>query len=274
MRHEVKERDESEKEREPSVGLKRYDPCYLLKSIRHAEEKSHRINKWASEGADPALSRFLFCDNDSENRETLWKINRAYEIPSQFVDIFCNLYQGSRCCVQMEEGITDFFAIKTGVWVYSSLSSTSSPATPSTTYTSAYLGQLVVSSLPISTLPTISSKNQENQAASAGLRINGQKTKIIHTALRNLTMALENQTASAGLRINKLKTKVLCIAGITGVRQGCMLSLMLFLLVINFVADTPSTTYTYTSAYLILTLPMILSFLARLKQPYETSPWL
>ncbi len=32
---------------------------------------------------------------DSVHRETLWKIARAYGIPSRFVDIFRNLYQGS-----------------------------------------------------------------------------------------------------------------------------------------------------------------------------------
>ncbi len=52
---------------------------------------------------------------DSVHRETLWKIARAYRIPSQFADIFQNLHQGSRCCVPMEERITDLFTIETGV---------------------------------------------------------------------------------------------------------------------------------------------------------------
>lgn len=84
---------------------------------------------------------------DLVHRETLWKISRAYGLPSRFVDIFCNLYQGSPCCVQMEEGITDLFAIATIVrqgCVLSPmlffLSSTLSPTTPSTAYTLAYLG--------------------------------------------------------------------------------------------------------------------------------------
>lgn len=45
----------------------------------------------------------------------LWKIARAYGIPSPFVEIFCNLNQCSYCCVRMEEGVTYFFMIKTGV---------------------------------------------------------------------------------------------------------------------------------------------------------------
>ncbi len=49
------------------------------------------------------------------HRETLWKIARAYRIPSLFVDIFYNLHQGSRCCVLMEERITDLLTIETGV---------------------------------------------------------------------------------------------------------------------------------------------------------------
>ncbi len=46
---------------------------------------------------------------DSVHRDTQWKIARAYGLPSRFVDIFRNLYQGSPCCVRMEERITDFF---------------------------------------------------------------------------------------------------------------------------------------------------------------------
>lgn len=52
---------------------------------------------------------------DSVHRERLWKIARAYGISSQFTDIFLNLYKGSCCCIQMEEGVTDFFTIETDV---------------------------------------------------------------------------------------------------------------------------------------------------------------
>ncbi len=53
---------------------------------------------------------------DSVHRNTQWKIARAYGIPSPFVDIFRSLYQGSPCCVWMEERITDFFAVESIVW--------------------------------------------------------------------------------------------------------------------------------------------------------------
>lgn len=71
---------------------------------------------------------------------------------------------------------------------YSTLSSTSSASIPSTTCTSAYPGQVATSSLQISTLQMI---------------IVFGPTQ---TALWNLTTALENQVASTGFQISGQKT--------------------------------------------------------------------
>ncbi|KAK1805428.1 hypothetical protein P4O66_019744 [Electrophorus voltai] len=52
---------------------------------------------------------------DSVHRGSLWKVLRAYGIPQRFVNIFQNLYISSSCCVRTDDGYTDFFNIETGV---------------------------------------------------------------------------------------------------------------------------------------------------------------
>uniref|UniRef100_A0A914X4B9 Reverse transcriptase domain-containing protein n=1 Tax=Plectus sambesii TaxID=2011161 RepID=A0A914X4B9_9BILA len=52
---------------------------------------------------------------DSVHRESLWSILRVYGVPNKFVDLFRDLYQGSICCIRTNDGMTDFFSVKTGV---------------------------------------------------------------------------------------------------------------------------------------------------------------
>ena len=52
---------------------------------------------------------------NSIHRPTLWKIIRTYDSPQQYIDIFEELYDHSRCCVKTNSGFTDFFEVKTGV---------------------------------------------------------------------------------------------------------------------------------------------------------------
>lgn len=64
-------------------------------------------------------------------------------LTSLFIEIFHNLYQGFCCCVQIEERVTVFFAYdKVACFhrCYTSPSSTTLAATPSTAYTLAYPG--------------------------------------------------------------------------------------------------------------------------------------
>ncbi len=163
---------------------------------------------------------------DSVHRETLLKIAQAYGIPSWFVDIFRNFYQGSRCCVLMEEGATDLFAIKTCLWqgcmaFYSFSSSTLLPATPSTTYTSAYLEQLAASScrsrlakeiiiiVPTQTTIWDFTMALENQASSIELWISGQKTIVVCIGLHKLKSTDHNRWKTSGGSC-KLHCKINC----------------------------------------------------------------
>ena len=52
---------------------------------------------------------------DSVHRDSLWKILKIYGIPGSFISIFKDLYDGSSCCVKVDEGYTEFFDIVTGV---------------------------------------------------------------------------------------------------------------------------------------------------------------
>uniref|UniRef100_A0A3Q0SHP5 Reverse transcriptase domain-containing protein n=1 Tax=Amphilophus citrinellus TaxID=61819 RepID=A0A3Q0SHP5_AMPCI len=52
---------------------------------------------------------------DSVHRDSLWKIARSYGIPDQLVKVFRSLYSNFSCCVQTEQGTTEFFTIETGV---------------------------------------------------------------------------------------------------------------------------------------------------------------
>ena len=52
---------------------------------------------------------------DSVHRHTLWRIIEAYGIPSKYISIMRNIYDGTQCCVKTADGTTDWFEIKTGV---------------------------------------------------------------------------------------------------------------------------------------------------------------
>jgi hypothetical protein len=52
---------------------------------------------------------------DSVHRESLWKIVELYGIPTAFIEIFKNIYEGSSCCIKTQEGKTEYFDIETGV---------------------------------------------------------------------------------------------------------------------------------------------------------------
>ena len=52
---------------------------------------------------------------DSVHRDSLWKILKVYGIPESFISIFRDLYDGSRCCIKVDGGYTEYFDIVTGV---------------------------------------------------------------------------------------------------------------------------------------------------------------
>ena len=52
---------------------------------------------------------------DSVDRSTLWKLLRHYGIPQKLVNIIRESYDGFRCRVVHEGGLTDSFEVKTGV---------------------------------------------------------------------------------------------------------------------------------------------------------------
>ena len=52
---------------------------------------------------------------DSVDRSTLWKLLRHYGIPPKLVNIIKESYDGFRCSVVHDGGLTDSFEVKTGV---------------------------------------------------------------------------------------------------------------------------------------------------------------
>ena len=52
---------------------------------------------------------------DSIDRETLWKIMKAYGIPDKFIELVKAFYKNSRAAVLNGEGVSEWFEIKYGV---------------------------------------------------------------------------------------------------------------------------------------------------------------
>ena len=52
---------------------------------------------------------------DSIDRETLWKISKAYGIPDKFIELVKAFYKNSRAAVLHGEGMSEWFEIKSGV---------------------------------------------------------------------------------------------------------------------------------------------------------------
>uniref|UniRef100_A0A914V3E1 Reverse transcriptase domain-containing protein n=1 Tax=Plectus sambesii TaxID=2011161 RepID=A0A914V3E1_9BILA len=135
---------------------------------------------------------------DSIHRDTLWKIARTYGIPAAFIEIFQNLYNGSRCCVRTEDGMTDYFTIESGVRQGCILS-------------------------PMLFLLAIDFVNR-NAIDSTRLGLEWTANRLLadldfaddvalfgptYPALRDLTGALERSAACVGLRISDQKTKII-----------------------------------------------------------------
>ena len=52
---------------------------------------------------------------DSIHRPTLWNILKEYGVPEKYVNIIETLYENSKCAVKVNNSLTDWFFIKTGV---------------------------------------------------------------------------------------------------------------------------------------------------------------
>ena len=52
---------------------------------------------------------------DSIHRPTLWNILKEYGVPEKYVNIIKILYENSKCVVKVNNSLTDWFFIKTGV---------------------------------------------------------------------------------------------------------------------------------------------------------------
>ena len=52
---------------------------------------------------------------DSIHRPTLWNIFKEYGVPEKYVNIIKTLYENSKCAVNVNNSLTDWFNIKTGV---------------------------------------------------------------------------------------------------------------------------------------------------------------
>ncbi|XP_014770695.1 uncharacterized protein LOC106869459 [Octopus bimaculoides] len=75
--------------------------------------KKLKNNKAA--GADNITAELLKHGFDSAHRESPWKIASLYGVLQKFIAIIQNIYKNSSCCIKMQEGNTEYFAIKTGV---------------------------------------------------------------------------------------------------------------------------------------------------------------
>ena len=52
---------------------------------------------------------------NSIHRPTLWNILKEYGVPEKYVNIIKTLYENSKCAVKVNNSLTDWFLIKTGV---------------------------------------------------------------------------------------------------------------------------------------------------------------
>ena len=52
---------------------------------------------------------------DSIHRPTLWNILKEYGVPEKYVNIVKTLYENSKCAVKVNNSLTDWFLIKSGV---------------------------------------------------------------------------------------------------------------------------------------------------------------
>jgi len=60
---------------------------------------------------------FIDCEKafDSLDRNVLWDLMASYGIPSKIISLVKNTYEGTKCRILHEGGLTESFSIKSGV---------------------------------------------------------------------------------------------------------------------------------------------------------------
>uniref|UniRef100_A0A914VWQ7 Reverse transcriptase domain-containing protein n=1 Tax=Plectus sambesii TaxID=2011161 RepID=A0A914VWQ7_9BILA len=160
------------------------------------------IIEQCAENQKPLLVNFIDFMKafDSVHRESLWRIVATYGIPDRFINIFKNLYEGSSCCVKMDDGTTDFFTIETGVRQGCVLS--------------PFLFLLVMDFVLKRSMDIpgagIDWRNQ-SRLTDCDFADDVGMLATTKPALQRMTISLEEEAAKVGLRISTEKTKVLTI---------------------------------------------------------------
>uniref|UniRef100_A0A914WLD1 BED-type domain-containing protein n=1 Tax=Plectus sambesii TaxID=2011161 RepID=A0A914WLD1_9BILA len=146
--------------------------------------------------SSPSVS--MLPSSNNTDRDTLWKIARTYGISAAFIEIFQNLYNGSRCCVRTEDGTTDYFTIESGVRQACILS-------PMLFLLAIdFVNQNAIDSTQLGLEWTVNRLLADLDFA-YDVALFGQT----HPALRDLTGALERSAACVKLRISDQKTKTI-----------------------------------------------------------------
>ena len=52
---------------------------------------------------------------DSIQRDLLWKTVKSYGLPSKLINIMNNTYDGSTYCMKVDDEMTDWFEVTTGI---------------------------------------------------------------------------------------------------------------------------------------------------------------
>jgi len=103
--------DIDERLRKEQAGFRSGRSCTeQILIFRNVIEQSHKWHKAVYVNSVDFKKAF-----DSIHRDTMWKILQLYGIPQKYINIFQALYCHTRCCIKINNGVTDMFDILTGV---------------------------------------------------------------------------------------------------------------------------------------------------------------
>ena len=97
--------------REEQAGFRRNRGCIdQILTLRNIIEQSIEWNEQININFIDFKKAF-----DSLNRSVIWKILKKYGVPVKLINLIKTLYEGYECCVILENRLSDWFSVETGV---------------------------------------------------------------------------------------------------------------------------------------------------------------